>query len=447
MRKNNGSLLFLLGLFAMTEIYVGGFAAISELVLFLVGPFIFLKDIRFLRKDGFMPMVWLFGLTMFGCVVASRFNHTAFASFAKGFSAVYGSLCALVCAHRLLRDDFTKIKWFFVGYSLSLVINIFIFQRGSARHLGDVAMFSEAAMESTANSVLFWAGRLPHWLFTPVRGWYIQTPTLYSILATLVIISVSLLGSGGSGRAAALAAMGTLCLLIVGRKTSRELTRLKKHIFMVVIFLVLAAVGVKLVYQHLAKTGVLGEAGQKKFEVQTQHGNSAFSIIVAGRGEFFAGLYCALQKPFIGYGPWAIDHDGLAGDFLAKYGSYEDYAEYVRYQISLASQNRIKQSVIPSHSCIVGFWTWYGIFGLVLWLYILWLYWKTFTTYFVAYPPWFGCVATILPLAVWDAFFSPYGNRVMMGIFFAICLFLKAVYEKRIPPGGTSAYYGVRRWK
>lgn len=425
----------------MTEVYIGGFAAISELVLFFVGPFVFLKDIRFLRKDGFMPMVWLFALTLFGCAVASRFNHTAFPNFAKGFSAIYGSLCALVCAHRLLRDDFTKIKWFFVGYSLSLVINIFIFQRGSSRHGTDVAVFSEAAMEATASSVLFWSSRLPHWLFTPVRGWYIQTPVAYSIIATIAIIVVALFGSGGSGRSAALAAMGTLCLLLVGRKTKRELMILKKHMFIVVAFLVLAAAGGKTVYQHLAKEGALGEAGQKKFEEQTKHGNSAFSMIVAGRGEFFAGLYCALHKPIVGYGPWAIDYDGLAGDFLAKYGSYEDYASYVRYQMALASQNGIRQSVIPSHSCIIGFWTWYGIFGLILWLYILWLYWKTFTTYFVAYPPWFGCVATILPLAVWNAFFSPYGNRVMMGVFFAMCLFLRAAYNKKIPPGGTMSRY------
>ena len=408
--KNNSMLLFLMGLFAMTEVYVGGFSAISELIIFVVGPFVLVNDWRYLRKDGFLPMVCLFLLTILGCIIASKVNGIALPYFARGFAAIYGTLMSFVCAHRLLRNDFSKIKWFFLGYSLSLVVNIFIFQRGSARHGMDTALFSEEAMESTVGSVL-------------------------------------LFGSGGSGRSAALAGLGSLCLLIVGGKTVRDLARLKKHIVTLLVFLMIAAAVGKTAYQHLARTGLLGEQGQRKLEEQTKHGNSALSMLMAGRGEFFAGLYCAIRNPIVGYGPWAIDRDGLSGEFLREYGDVEDYENYLRFQQAAASQIGRKQAVIPSHSCVVGFWTWYGIFGLCLWLYILRVYWKTFTTYFVCYPPWFGCIATILPLAVWDAFFSPYGNRVMMGLFFAMCLYLKAVYEKRIPPGGTGAYYTVGRWK
>ena len=444
MKKSNCSvLLFLAGLFAMTEVFIGGFSAISELVIFISGPFVLVNDWRNLRRDGFLPMVWLFILTILGCIIASKVNGIAFPFFARGFAAIYGTLMSFVCAHRLLRDDFSKVKWFFLGYSLSLVVNIFIFQRGSARHGMDVAIFSDEAMESTVGSVLFWASRLPNWLFTPIRGWYLQTPSTYSIFAAVAVIFVSLFGSGGSGRSAALAGLGSLCLLIVGGKTLKDLTRLKKHIIALLVILMIVGVISKSVYQRLASVGALGEEGRRKFEEQTKLGNSALAMLMAGRGEFFAGLYCAIRNPIVGYGPWAIDHEGLSGEFLREYGAVEDYENYLRFQQAVANQTGRRLVVIPSHSCIVGFWTWYGIFGLVLWLYILKLYWKTFTTYFICYPPWFGCIATILPLAVWDALFSPYGNRVMMGLFFAMCLFLKAVYEKRIPPGGTKAFYSI----
>ena len=445
MRNNNSSaLLFFVGLFAMTEVYVGGFSAISELVIFFVGPFVLLKDWQTLKRDGFMPMIWLFFLALIGCVIASRWNRTAFPWFARGFAAIYGTLMVVVCAHRLLRNDFSKVKWFFLGYSLSLVINIFIFQRGSARHMGDTAIFSQAAMESTAGSVLFWASRLPAWLYTPIRGWFLETPLLYSLPATVIVVVVSLLGSGGSGRSAALIGIGTFCLLLFGGKNARGLNRLKKNIILLLIGLAIVGFIGKSAYQHLARSGVLGEEGRRKYEAQTRHGDSAWAMLMAGRGEFFAGLYCALQKPIVGYGPWAIDRNGVAGDFLRKYGAIEDYEYYI--QSMSASRAVLREYVVPTHSCIVGFWVWYGIFGLVLWLYILWLYWKTFSKYFVCYPPWFGCIATILPLAVWDAFFSPYGNRVMMGLFFAMCLFLKAVHDKKLPPGGI---YGCRigGWK
>ena len=435
-------IIFLAGLFAMTEVYVGGFIAVAELVIFAVAPFVFINDLRTLRRDGFMPLVWLFLLTIVGCIIASIMNRTAFQSFSRGFAAIYGTLASFVCMHKLLRDDFGRVKWFFVGYSLSLIINIFIFQRGSMRHAYDTSLISTEAMESTVSSALFWAGRLPHWLYLPVRGWYISTPSLYSLPTAFVVGVVCLLWSAGSGRAAALCALCTFVLLAVGAKTIRGMWKLKKRISFIVIALMVVALIGKQVYQSLAERGVLGEGGTKKYEQQTKEGRGVFSMLVAGRGEFFAGIYCAIRKPIIGYGPWAIDWDGLGGDFLRKYGSSEDYENYLRFQ--RASIRRL--SVIPSHSCIVGFWTWYGIFGLLLWLYILRLYWKTFTVYFTCYPPWFGCVATILPTAIWDAFFSPYGNRIMMALFFAMCLFLKAVNEKRLPPGGTNASYSMAEW-
>ena len=111
MKNNSSVFLFLAGLFAMTEVYVGGFSAISELVIFVVGPFVLLNDWRTLKRDGFMPMIWLFGLTLIGCVVASRLNGTSLPYFARGFAAVYGTLMSFVCAHRLLRRDFSKVKW------------------------------------------------------------------------------------------------------------------------------------------------------------------------------------------------------------------------------------------------------------------------------------------------------------------------------------------------
>lgn len=440
-KDKTGYWLFFMGLFAMTEVFIGGFSAISELAIFIVGPFVLVNDWRTLSRDGFLPSVWLFILTILGCTIASKVNGIALPFFARGFAAIYGTLMSFVCAHRLLRDDFSKVKWFFLGYSLSLVINIFIFQRGSARHGMDTALFSADAMEGTMGSVLFWASRLPNWLFTPVRGWYLQTPAMYSIFAAIAVVIVSLFGSGGSGRSAALAGLGTLCLLLVGGKTVKDLMRLKKHVVSLLVFLMIAGIVGKTAYQHLASSGALGEQGQRKFEEQTRRGNSAMAMLMAGRGEFFAGLYCAIKNPIIGYGPWAVDHEGLSGEFLREYGATEDYETYLRFQQATANQTGRRQVVIPSHSCIVGFWTWYGIFGLVLWLYILKLYWKTFTNYLVCYPPWFGCIATILPLAVWDAFFSPYGNRVMMGLFFAMCLFLKAVYEKRLPAGGAHGQY------
>lgn len=433
---NKKTLIFLAGLFAMTEVYIGGFIAISELVIFIVAPYVFLVDYKLLKRDGFLPLLWLLMLAMAGCVIATRANGTPFPSFAKGFAAIYATWGSLICMHRLLRDDFMRVKWFFLGYAFSLVLNIFAFQRGSARHLGDVAIVSGAAMESTMNSVIFWAGRLPHWIYLPLRGWFASTPAIYSRTAPLVLAGISLFSSGGSGRAAALCALATFAVLLVEGRSRVSLKQHKQRIIILCVLLVLIGVVAKKGYESLAQSGVLGEYAVKKYENQTRLGNSAIDMLVAGRSEFFVGLYCAVKKPIIGYGPWPVDKDGDVGLFLSKYGTYEDYEVYLRSQRDAYAMG-MKQALLPTHSCIMGWWVWYGILGLSVWVYILWLYWKTITAYCVCYPPWFGCIATILPAAVWDAFFSPYGSRVMMGMFFAMCLYLKAVFNKRLPPGGV----------
>lgn len=431
--KQRNYLLLLMGLFSLTEANLGaGFLAISEMVVFLVAPFVFLKDFKLLKHDGFMPMVWLIWLTMAGCVVASWQNHTPFPYFCRGFFAVYAVFAGMVCFHRLLRGNFSGVKYFFLGVALSCIINIFIFQRGSARHGADVALVSAEAMESTLDSVLFWGSRLPHWLYLPIKGWYLSTPMAYSVVAPLLIAAVSLLGSGGSGRSFALCAVASSALLLLGRKNVSGLLRLRRKLIFVFIFLLIGAFAAKGAYSYLAKSGALGEAGLRKYEQQTKSGTGALSMLMAGRSEFFAGIYCAAHNPIVGYGPWAIDWDDLYYGFLEKYGSVEDFQNYVKHQLLSARQGGGKLHVIPSHSCIVGFWTWFGIFGLILWLYIFWLYYRTMTAYFVNVPLWFGCFATIIPLAVWDGLFSPFGARLANALLFTMCLYAKAVYQHRV---------------
>lgn len=431
--KQCNYLLFLMGAFSLTEASFGaGFLAISEMVVFMVAPFVFLKDFRSLKHDGFMPMVWLIWLTMAGCIVASYVNHTPLQYFCRGFFAVYAVFAGMVCFHRLLSGNFSGVKYFFFGVALSCIINIFIFQRGSARHGDDVALVSAAAMESTLGSVLFWGSRLQHWLYLPIKGWYLSTPKVYSVAAPFVVAAVSLLGSGGSGRSFALCAIASSVLLILGSKKVSILLRLKRKLIVVFIVMLIGAFAAKGMYSHLAKSGALGEVGLRKYEQQTKSGTGVLPILMAGRSEFFAGIYCAVHNPIVGYGPWAIDWDDLYYGFLEKYGTIEDFQLYVKCQLASARDGGGRVHVIPSHSCIVGFWTWYGIFGLVLWLYIFWLYYKTMTAYFVNIPLWYGCFATIIPLAVWDGLFSPFGARLANALLFTMCLYAKAVYQHRV---------------
>ena len=126
--KRASLFLFLLGTFSMTQIHVVGNIGISELVVFLVAPWIFIQDYRVLKLDGFMPAIMLSILMCAGCVVASIMNHTSVPNFLRGFAAPYTIFSVLVVGHHLVRKSPGGHKWFALGMAMTVTINIFIFQ-------------------------------------------------------------------------------------------------------------------------------------------------------------------------------------------------------------------------------------------------------------------------------------------------------------------------------
>jgi hypothetical protein len=91
---------------------------------------------------------------------------------------------------------------------------------------------------------------------------------------------------------------------------------------------------------------------------------------------------------------------------------------------------------LASHSIIIEFWQWFGVFGLLLWLYIVWNIYIYFRRYLTSVPQWFGFLALYTPTAIWHIFFSPFGGRMFWSLF-VVTLFLNkaiAVGRLRLPP-------------
>jgi ribonucleotide monophosphatase NagD (HAD superfamily) len=44
----------------------------------------------------------------------------------------------------------------------------------------------------------------------------------------------------------------------------------------------------------------------------------------------FCGLIACVDRPIVGFGPWAKDNYGYTGEFLEKYGTYEDSLNYYK---------------------------------------------------------------------------------------------------------------------
>ena len=91
-----GILLFLIGLGATYRVRVIGLIGLSEILIFGIAPVLFLVNWGRLKKDGFMPVLTLCGLTMLGCGIASWQNNIYVVDFIRGCASPYAIFASIV---------------------------------------------------------------------------------------------------------------------------------------------------------------------------------------------------------------------------------------------------------------------------------------------------------------------------------------------------------------
>ena len=90
----------------------------------------------------------------------------------------------------------------------------------------------------------------------------------------------------------------------------------------------------------------------------------------------------------------------------------EDYELMLQSEADRARSGIRRYRLLPAHSAIIGWWLWYGILALPIWIYILYLMYDTIRRHITAVPAFFGFFATMLPSYLWGIFFSPFGGRM-----------------------------------
>ena len=432
-KKKSNFFLFLIGTFSMTQFYLIGSIGISELFMFIAAPFVYAKTHNVLRKDGFGVFLLLVVLTLISCVASCIDNGTTWFDGIRGFASIYSLFAGTVVLHNLLRNNLGGLKYLLVGFAVTVVINTFVFQRGVESIMyADYGKGLEAT-EGIMSSPIYWIGRLKPWLMLPIQGNYFKTPILYSAFMPLLFALFALFTTA-SGRSAALASIGGCVLVLIGRKKLSNMRIISKYFIFIFVIGFCVLVLFKSFYHHAASSGMLGEKARVKIEAQTHGDNSLKATIVGGRVEFFIGLYAAFRKPWLGYGPWAVDNYGICEGFLREYGNPDAVAEYDAYVVSMARAGQSpKRRWIPAHSHIVGFWVYYGILGLALWLYVLFRIMKLFKDDIAAIPAWYGYFAIGAPAVLWDIFFSPFGSRVHSAAFITATLLATAVRKGHVP--------------
>lgn len=412
--------MFLIGLGSQTQIHLFGSLAISEIFIFIIAPFFLIKNFLVLRKDGVNKYLFLLFLAMIGGCISAACNGILLPMFARGLAAQYSFLASLVLFYIILRKDPLAFRWYILGSAISFVICIFVFQQATEIFLyGAKDGSGIASADDIMAGPIFWIGRLNGFITWPVKAFYQTIPSFASVSIVLFFSLFSILSSA-SGRSAALTGVLSVIFVVLGGKTSKKLRKLQRSLPVLIFVFVILLFLLKGAYSYAASSGMLGEKAQEKYEQQTAGKHDLLHIIMGGRPHFFMGLYCASKQPLLGYGAWAVDDKGYTYEWLAKYGSYEAYQAMAEEDAYYASKGRSRIRFVPAHSILVGWWIWYGILGVPVWLYTFYLMYHILR-YKVQYAPkLFGVVALAVPSLMWSILFSPFGGRIEWGFIIAI---------------------------
>ena len=394
--------LFLIGLFSQTQISIGGKIGISELLMVLCAPLIFIRDISLFRKDGNLYFLVMIILWLFGAIFADWYFDTYFPFSMRGIAVPITVFSCVVCLYVLLRKNPDNLKWLLLGYAISGVISIFVFQRGMA---GDIAaeQGASAAVETVVGYKLFYFNQLMAWLTLPIAGWYLAVRKWYSVPALAFLTAFALFIGG---RSAFLITACSLVIIAFAGKTVASALFLRRHMITVFCVLGILAALASFTYKYAAKNGMLGEYEQKKYEMQTKTGTDVWHLLMSGRSEFFVAFFAAIDSPIIGRGSLALDEKGYFVKFLSEYGDDSDY------QRALKADRINGMFFIPFHSHIMTYWMWHGVFALIFWTTTIILAVRTLFSRMHIFMPWYGYFAVTIPYFFWDVLFSPFGGRV-----------------------------------
>lgn len=422
----NALWLFLLGLGDGLRVNIFGLISLSEIVVFVLAPLLFMRHQKEFQKAGFKTYFIMIGLMMVGTIASSLYNHTWLFASIKECATIYSIFAYSVVLFLLLKEDFRGIGWTYLGSFIASFIVIFAFN--TALHMGETSgtvEMSSSTAEEVMSGVRFWTNRISAGLKLPIVGaTYMQWPILYPFIA-LPLSAFACLTMSISGRAdAAVSVLAAFLISVVG-KSRRRMMIIGRHMFLFTFALVALAIVGKMIYTKVASSGYLGAGAQAKYFAQTKRGNSILSIIMAGRGEFFVGMRAVIDHPIMGFGFMAPDDNHYWEEFIWKYGDIEDYERYMYF----AKQSELQGGVrhIPIHAYIVQFWGCSGIVGLVFCIYIFYLVYLFFKKHAGAVPHWYGFFACALPSLIWSMFFSPYGHGIGSPMLFTCLLMARAV--------------------
>jgi hypothetical protein len=381
---------------AIGELYV------CELVLTAIVVFHVLRG-RSLQLDR--PVALLIGLLalwLFGQIWADIYRLTEFTNYTRGWARIVFTALNLLGLYLLTKGDERRIRVAFLGLAIGQAVGSLVQPNVYAQ--SDLWKFGLAFPLTTVAALL--ACSQPIWR---------QRLGPFVVLVVMAGVNVRL----GARSLAGVCFLASLYTLVATRDQYRATNTHRPRSLVMLVMGVVAMLFGSYLYGSMAKSGLLGEAAQAKYEFQS---TGRYSLLLGGRNEIVFSSLAIRESPILGHGsyvgfPVLLQAAGAAQ--LADWG----------YEYLLPSQDQ--PDLLPTHSGLFGAWVEAGILAVPFWIVLMALLWR-------------GCIRTmqrgdpLTPLRVfiaitvsWDVLFSPFGADRRITIPLAILLLIGGEHGER----------------
>ncbi|MCM1522570.1 MAG: hypothetical protein NC039_07965 [Muribaculaceae bacterium] len=400
---NKDKLIFVVGLLSYIKFRVLGTFACAEILIFLSTPFIPFK--AFTRNKEVRTFFLLAGLWLLGVLLADIYNDSPLTERLKGTFNVMFLMMLIPFAYWILYDKPQRMLFYVLGAGISGVLS-FHFQ-GTAYE----------ADNEIAN--IMWGYYAMQYLTVAIAAWLYYAG--HRKAGCIVIMAFGILGLFNLSRNVFLLyTIDTIIILVIGKVVEsnkwRSKLKMAKRFIPLLLLLVIAFMGVKAVYSDLAASGTLGERAKEKYEDQAGRKLG----LVSARSDFFVALYSITESPIFGYGSYAKD----TGHFNQR------FYNMIGQDLHMNRVPDTTEKLMQGHSYILGAWVYSGILGCIFWVWVLFMLLKFIHKALFLYPNLLLLNITLLSMLLWDIFFSPFKDRMVVLMDLTFILIQLYAYRK-----------------
>jgi len=394
-------LVLAVGLTTSITVQFVGALPVSEIILVVFLPVVLLLHMRRILSREYKALFSLLGIWLFGQMVSDVYRHTATLDWIRGDAAIIFFGLDLLGLIILLRNNERRKLLVVAGTAVgTILVTIF--------HPSQFAL-DEPWKFGYASGVISLGVLISSFL-------YARRSFIAAGLVILGLVAVNLLENYRGPVGGLLLVMALVFPIIPERFGKLRLMPTHGGAIRVAVLMVVSLGAIWIagnLVDYATSSGLVSEEARAKNEAEKKGGS-----LLGGRPEIQVSSRAVMDSPILGHGSWPQD---------PKYIEMLIDIQLDKGQIDSDDMSAFENSLIPTHSHLMGAWVWAGILGAAFWFYILWLTAKATIRVAILRPPMAPIYVSIVSGMFWQIMFSPFGLNVRMSDALAIVIMLDLI--------------------